>query len=222
MNYSEFQGLLPDLVKGYPISSRLQQRLGEVTLLMIIGPSGAGKTTIMKELGYPYVASDTTRSKRIEETDGLDYTFRTDYYKLASEVQHNEFVQVAAVHDHFYGTRTAVYPESGIATMAVATKAVNTFRALPFAKTISAFLMPKTYETLLDRMGSHGLSDTDRTTRLAEARGSIETSLKDFKETKLTHFILNDSLELALQQIRALTTEDFTDTNRESEARSES
>ena len=102
----------------------------------------------------------------------------------------------------------------------LAAKAVNTFRALPFAKTISAFLMPKTYETLLDRMGSHGLSDTDRTTRLAEARGSIETSLKDFKETKLTHFILNDSLELALQQIRALTTEDSTDTNRESEARS--
>lgn len=49
-------------------------------LILLMGGSGAGKTTIgekLKELGIPETVSDTTREPRVGEINGVTYNFRT-------------------------------------------------------------------------------------------------------------------------------------------------
>lgn len=56
--------------------------MGKGVLLIISGPSGSGKGTIVErlvsDLGYSVSISATTRSPRPNEKDGVHYFFNTD------------------------------------------------------------------------------------------------------------------------------------------------
>ena len=77
--------------------------------LVISGPSGVGKSTLISLLfkSYPnnfqFSVSCTTRSARTGEINGKDYYFisRTDFQ---TRVQNSEFIEHCQVHDNFYGT----------------------------------------------------------------------------------------------------------------------
>lgn len=80
----------------------------EGILLVVSGPSGAGKGTICNALrkAYPdihYSVSMTTRTPRRGEKEGISYYFRedTEFRKL---IQNEAFLEYAQVYDHFYGT----------------------------------------------------------------------------------------------------------------------
>lgn len=192
---------LPELVKDYRPAPEVLQKIERLTLLIIIGPSGAGKTTIINALGLPYVSSDNSRPRRPEEREGVDYFFRDDYEKLANEIRTGQFVQVAIDSGgDLKATRASSYPGSGLATMAVVADVVLIFRKLGFGRTISAFIVPPSYEEWMRRMDIHELSADQKNKRLAEARRSFIFALKD----KQTHFILNDNVADAVVQIQNL------------------
>src|ERR1700759_2844180 len=78
-------------------------------LLLFCGPSGSGKTTIVHHLlkKYPQLSfsiSATTRNKRINENDGVDYHFLSvDEFKR--KIENDEFSEWEEVyHNGFYGT----------------------------------------------------------------------------------------------------------------------
>ena len=78
-------------------------------LVLFCGPSGSGKTTIVHHLlkVFPkmrFSISATTRSKRVNETDGKDYYFLTpDEFRV--RIAKDEFLEWEEVyHDRFYGT----------------------------------------------------------------------------------------------------------------------
>lgn len=80
----------------------------EGILLVVSGPSGAGKGTICNAIReiYPdlnYSISMTTRAPRRGETEGVSYYFRTNeqFEKL---IQEDAFLEYAQVYDHYYGT----------------------------------------------------------------------------------------------------------------------
>jgi guanylate kinase len=77
-------------------------------LFVISAPSGAGKTTIIKELfrvlqDLSFSVSATTRKKRENETAGKDYHFLT-VEEFNRKKENNEFIETEEVHGHFYGT----------------------------------------------------------------------------------------------------------------------
>jgi len=77
-------------------------------MLAISSPSGAGKTTICRELlkTEPNLAmsvSATTRQKRPGETEGRDYYF-IDREEFGVKVNQGYFLEHARVFDQFYGT----------------------------------------------------------------------------------------------------------------------
>lgn len=215
MTREEFLVKLPEWEKNYQASPEVLQKIGKLTLLIIIGPSGVGKSTVIKALGVPYVPSDTTRPRRAEEVDGRDYLFRDDYGRLAKEIENGRFVQIAVGSGgDFYGTRASSYPDEGLATMAVVADVVPDFRRMGFGRTISAFIVPPSSEEWMHRMDSHPMSAEQRQKRLAEARRSLNFALKDSE----THLVLCEIPKNAARQIIDLT-EGRVDEQREVTAR---
>lgn len=77
-------------------------------LFVISAPSGAGKTTIIKELlkSMPQLAfsvSATTRKRRENETDGKDYHF-INMEEFSKKISNEEFAEYEEVHGNYYGT----------------------------------------------------------------------------------------------------------------------
>jgi guanylate kinase len=80
-------------------------------MLVLSSPSGAGKTTLSRQLltndsQIQLSVSCTTRDKRPGEKDGVDYKF-IDTPTFRSMIDRGEFLEHARVFDHYYGTPTA-------------------------------------------------------------------------------------------------------------------
>ena len=201
MTREEFHKLLPDLVKDYQAPAIVLSRIRNVDLLMMVGGTGVGKTSIIKQLGVPYVVTDTTRPIRPEEINGLDYFFRTDYEQLANEIKQRNFVQVNVFPTgDFYGTRASSYPEVGFAAFAVVSDKVPLFRQLGFNDTITAFVTPPEFLEWMGRLDRNNVEREQLGARLAEAKKSLQFALQDNQ----THFILNDHLDKAVEQTKML------------------
>ena len=77
-------------------------------MLVISGPSGSGKSSLMHEMmkrveDTYFSISTTTREKRAGEIDGKDYFFISkDEFKKG--IKEGDFLEWARVHDNYYGT----------------------------------------------------------------------------------------------------------------------
>lgn len=76
-------------------------------LVIVSGPSGVGKDAALKrmrELDYPFyfLVTNTTRPKRAEEVEGVDYHFVTKE-QFGEMEQHSEFLERAVVYGYDYG-----------------------------------------------------------------------------------------------------------------------
>ena len=77
-------------------------------MLVLSSPSGAGKTSIARELlkrdsEITMSVSATTRQRRPGETEGKDYFF-VDEQQFKTDVNKGLFLEYAQVFDHYYGT----------------------------------------------------------------------------------------------------------------------
>lgn len=84
-------------------------------LLVVSGPSGAGKGTICKELlqkndQIKLSVSATTRKPRNGEVDGVNYFF-IEKDKFTDMIENGEFLEYAQIYDNFYGTPKAAIIE---------------------------------------------------------------------------------------------------------------
>ena len=79
----------------------------EGIIVILSSPSGAGKTTLVKEISkrnnFQISISHTTRKPRSTETDGKDYYFvsKSEFKNLIDE---NKFLEYAKVFQHYYGS----------------------------------------------------------------------------------------------------------------------
>ena len=84
-------------------------KLNHQKLLIISGPSGVGKKTVIQKLladpvlNLGYSVSCTTRPQRSQETDHVDYHFLSKA-AFATEIRQNNFLEYAQYVNHFYGT----------------------------------------------------------------------------------------------------------------------
>ena len=193
--------ILPDLIRDYQAPPEIIERISGIDLLMIIGGTGVGKTSIIKRLGIPFVPTDTTRPIRPDEIDGTDYFFRTDYQNVVAEIKSRKFVQAAVgPAGDFYGTRIDAYPQVGLAVYAVVADVVPIFRQLGFSETTSAFITPPTFIEWMQRIDRNNVESDQLSKRLEEAKRSFNFALNDSQ----IHFILNDDLDKAVYQTKML------------------
>ena len=80
-------------------------------MLVLSSPSGAGKTTLSRQLlgndkQIQLSVSCTTRARRPSEKDGVDYSF-IDAASFREMIDRGDFLEHARVFDHYYGTPRA-------------------------------------------------------------------------------------------------------------------
>ena len=129
--------------------------------IVITAPSGAGKTTISRHLlktirEIDFSVSATTRNKRPDEINGLDYFFITPE-EFKSKIENDEFIEWEEVYPGtFYGSLKSqvekLWDKNKAVLFDVDVKgALNLKNKFP-ENTITIFIKPPSYEVLLKRL----------------------------------------------------------------------
>lgn len=154
-------------------------------LVVISGPSGVGKGTVLKLLrernaNITYSVSVTTRAKRPGEEEGKDYYFK-DFDQFKDMMHDNEFLETAEVYGDYYGT-----PKKQVLNMLNSGKdvileidtvgAMNVKKQYPEALLI--FILPPSIDELYNRLVGRG---TESQEQLSLRLNSADRELKCIK-----------------------------------------
>lgn len=151
-------------------------------LFVLSAPSGAGKSTISKQVlasldSMEFSISYTTRPRRAGETDGRDYHF-VERERFEEMVEQNEFLEWANVFEQFYGTgveatRTVLAAGRDLLLDIDVQGARQVRQSEPGC--VSIMLLPPDFSTLESRLRGRG-SETRSTLegRLTRARNEAE------------------------------------------------
>ena len=152
-------------------------------LLIISGPSGAGKGTLVKKLlssdpSFRLSCSVTTRQPREGEIEGVHYYFIDDA-KYAQLVEENAFLEHASVHGHSYGTlREPV--EKMISEGLNVVLEIDPQGALSVMENasdyVSVFILPPSFEDLRVRLHTRNTDDPVESIGVQAARQRLETA----------------------------------------------
>ena len=172
-------------------------------ILVITGPSGVGKGTLIKGLlervpGLELAVSATTRKPREGEVNGVDYHFLSEA-DFDRRVAVGEFVEHAEYAGNRYGTLKSELsrPARGIVLEIDVQGARQVREALPDAVLI--FIEPPSFEALEGRLAGRASDQPEQIERrLAAAREELAAA------GEFDHRIVNDDLEHALQELSKL------------------
>jgi guanylate kinase len=186
----------------------------------ISAPSGTGKTTVARALvassdDLAFSVSATTRAVRPGERPGVDYYFLSRE-EFRSGIEAGRFLEWAEVHGELYGT-----PRSNLAEAERAGKVLildidvqgarQVQQARPDAVTI--FLLPPSYEVLMERLRARGSEDSER------LRRRLETARRELQHVaSFQYAVVNGRLEETVSRIRAIITGEGQRLGRRSEA----
>ena len=179
----------------------IEQRTG--MLLVISGPSGVGKGTLVKWLmsrdpSIVFSVSVTTRAPREGEVNHRDYHFVTEaeYDRLLGE---DAFLEHAEVHAHRYGTlksevRDRIDRGQNVLLDIDTQGALQVMAQAPEA--VSIFILPPSFEELERRLrGRQTETEADIERRLANARAEVKLL------PRYTYAIVNNDLDRACQTL---------------------
>jgi len=178
----------------------------EGVLYVISAPSGAGKTTLCKEIidifpNLRHSVSYTTRPPRNGEVHGRDYFFvgKEEFDRM---IEAGEFAEWAEVHGNLYGTSLATLKESrseGIdLILDIDCQGARQLKGR-FEGGVYIFVLPPSIEELRRRL-EHRSSDTQD---VIERR--IHNASGEIKEARwYDYIIINDKFSVALEQLKSV------------------
>ncbi len=175
-------------------------------VVVVSGPSGAGKTTVMKRVfqrsTLPLVASvsATTRAPRPGEVDGVDYHF-LGAAEFEQRVQRGEFLECFQVFNqgYWYGTlRSEV--ETGLAARKWVVLEIDVQGAAAvvqqYPHAVTIFVRPASIEELERRLRGRGTEDEAALQRrLQRARDEIA------QQHRYRYTVINDQVDRAVSEI---------------------
>ena len=179
----------------------------EGMLVIISGPSGSGKGTVVKGLcahdSFALSVSVTTRKPRPGEADGRDYFFTTedDFKKMR---ENGDLLEHALYVNNFYGTPRS-YVEEQIRNGKIVVLEIDVQGALQvrdkFREAVLVFLMPPSIGELAARLKARG-SEDDVTIEARLKKAYEELPLID----KYNYLVVNDDVLQAIREINAIVT----------------
>lgn len=184
-------------------------------IFCLVGPSGAGKTTLANEfqLSNPMVSrlvTVTTRQPRTGEIDGRDYHF-WDIPKFEHAIANDMFFEFERVHSNLYGTLNGdledILSNAWVSVIILDVKgALNLKRKFP-KDSINVFITTSTKKELHNRLAirNTGLDDINRRLSVAQA----EIDVFNANPESFDYFIINDTFESTKQSFHNIVTHEF-------------
>lgn len=172
-------------------------------LLILIAPSGGGKSTICHEIlrnreDFVYSVSYTTRKARGQEEHGKDYFFleREEFKKIIAQ---DGFLEYAEVFTNYYGTSRSFVKEQLEKGKHVLLD-IDVQGALKILESgmraVTVFLLPPSNEILEQRLKNRGTDSAEQLSlRLAGARNEIR------QINKFDYLVINDSIYETVRKI---------------------
>lgn len=186
----------------------MKRMKNEGQLIVVSGPSGAGKDTVIKEVlktnKSAWVSvSCTSRKPRPGEIDGRDYFFLTRE-EFEQRIKENKFLEYAEYADNYYGTPADVIQEKldqGIDVILV----IEIQGALKIKEkleeTIFIFILPPSMKELKRRLEGRNTETKEKLFK------RFQTAYKELNEvTKYNYVVINDEVDLAAKKINAILT----------------
>jgi guanylate kinase len=175
-------------------------------LLVLSSPSGGGKTTIAKNLlqardDLGYSVSATTRPRREDERDGVDYHFLTRD-EFLRRVDAGQFLEWATYAGNLYGTLRSeidrIFGGGRTAVLDVEVEGARQIRA-SFPNSLHVFVLPPSANVLVGRLAGRNTEPPavirERITRAADELAAV---------AEYDYAIFNEDLVLAVAQVAAI------------------
>lgn len=175
-------------------------------ILVISGPSGAGKGTVIKQVlkvvkNFYYSVSVTSRKKRVGEVAGKHYHFiSVELFK--KKIKENDFLEWAKVHGNYYGTPREVlnYCKKNKKYLLLELDiqgSLSIKNIIPEAVLI--FVMPSHFKELSKRLLNRNTEDKQQ----------IQQRLQDAKEeikfiNEYDYLVINNNLKSAVKDVQAI------------------
>lgn len=184
--------------------------------LVICGPSGVGKSTIIKRLTdefpglFGFSVSHTTRKPRNGECDGINYYYVTREEFLSCK-EKGEFIETAEFSGNMYGTSKmaiqCIQQKSQICILDIEMQGVIQIKKIPELDPHFVFIQPPSIEELERRL-------RDRKTETEESlKKRLDTAKRELEYgSNLENFdiiIVNDDVDKASAELRAFMIKDL-------------
>ncbi|HEX2970515.1 MAG TPA: guanylate kinase [Bacteroidales bacterium] len=183
----------------------------EGKLVIISGPSGTGKTTIVKYLldsglSLAFSVSATTRQPRADEKHGSDYYFLS-VGEFRSKIENNEFAEWEEVYrDILYGTPKSelerIWSSGCHVLFDVDVKGGLNLKKKYGNRALSLFIMPPSVEELKLRLAGRG-SESPEKIKMRVEKAEEEIKLSNQFDTIIVNKMLDVAKEETLQIVRS-------------------
>ncbi|MCK8824233.1 guanylate kinase [Fuchsiella alkaliacetigena] len=180
-------------------------------LIVLSGPSGVGKGTVIEALmedyqDIAYSISATTRKPRSSEKDGVDYFFLSEA-EFQQLVEEDEFIEWAQVHGNYYGTPKSYVEETLNAGQDVileidiqgAVQVKEKCEQNVCVEGIFIFLAPPSLAELENRIRER---DADSEAEMELRMDNATQEMKMAEE--YDYIVVNDQVEQAVEKIKAI------------------
>jgi guanylate kinase len=182
-------------------------------LVIISGPSGVGKSTVVAKLfkicpELKLSTSATTRPKRPFEKDKEDYHFISDEEFFKRE-KNGEFIEWAKVHAYYYGTPRGYIEKElekgNTVVLEVDVQGASTIKELALrgklktASQVFVFLIPPSVDILAFRLKKR------KTEKIEEQNYRLRSAIAELQVMeKYDYIVVNDRVESAAEKIKAI------------------
>lgn len=193
------------LLSTYEPSQDTLQTLRDVPLVLLVGPTAAGRNTLINLLvqtgRYHYIVSDTTRPPRtnngVKEENGREYWFRSEDEFLKG-LKDGAYLEAAIIHDQQVSGISSAELDAAKLVDKIALDEVEVAGAAHInamkPSMLSVFLLPPSFDVWMQRLRDRGdMTEEELRRRLTSALAEIAAALQgDFYQ-----FVINNEIHEA-------------------------